>query len=578
MLPTLFVRNGTALRRVLGIGILLGACLVPLACTPDSPGLPVEPPGGPEPKPPAGPGPSAPPLLLDSVAAWWNLDSLVLSGRTDANATVRVAGGLEPASEVASASGTFAVTVRLQPNAVNSLTAVATGGGGRESAPVTRTVRHDDIAPEAPALDSLPRFTRLTSVQLAGRAEPLSTVTLETPQGTQQVPADTAGRFAVTVSLQRNSPNVLRVRATDRASNQGAVASTIVTHDDVPPVAPSLDPLPQFAGSASLEVTGATEPGASVVAATSAGSAQAVADAAGGFRIVVPLAANALNTISAHATDRAGNQGAPRQAMVQHDGVPPTFTLVSPTRGATVPAPPAAFQIVAEYRDSIGAIDQQGIRVVADRPLRGMLQQDGTIAAELPAGSNLAAHAIVTASQATYFVAPGYVFPGGPVRLVGSVSDHAGNTSRPDTVSFTATDPPNQVITIHSAAARGARGHLVPIGLINPETLGGIGFTLTFDPSRMRVDSIRATERVSFAVTENSATQGTSGAVKVALFDVGGRPIAAGQGIVLHAYVSIASSAAAGSSLLVAFTDPVASTPAGTRRPLITIPGWIRIN
>ncbi|NBR91542.1 MAG: hypothetical protein EBS68_16885, partial [Rhodobacteraceae bacterium] len=154
----------------------------------------------------------------------------------------------------------------------------------------------------------------------------------------------TAGTYSIAVAagtlagLPDGATLTLRASAADAAGNVGEDTETITTDFTAPAVA--LDALPEFLNLASTAsdqtITGTAEAGASVVVTVN-GAALAPVTATGGvWSVTIPandvqgLPDNSTITVSAVATDAAGNPSAAAEGTFKTDFTPPTITLSGP--------------------------------------------------------------------------------------------------------------------------------------------------------------------------------------------------------------------------------------------------------
>ncbi|WP_336916795.1 Ig-like domain-containing protein, partial [Acinetobacter modestus] len=115
----------------------------------------------------------------------------------------------------------------------------------------------------------------------------------------------------------------ITVTATDLAGNVGTDTGTI-TIDLTPPNAPDIDPI-----NATDPITGTAEPGSTVTVTFPDGStAQAATDpVTGAWTVANPGNLVDGDTVTATATDPAGNISLPATEIVDGDGLPPVVAL-----------------------------------------------------------------------------------------------------------------------------------------------------------------------------------------------------------------------------------------------------------
>ena len=215
---------------------------------------------------------------------------------------------------------------------------VADGGAGR----VLRF-----RAPRAPVLEDLPPFTNRSSITVGGTADANARVDLFANDATTPIvaPADSAGKFTIVVPLSLNTSNILEVFATARAGDglTSSEAEAKVTHDGVAPsVGFQAPPVGGFVRQ-TVDVQARATDGGSGVANVSLSTAVAALSAtlappppAGAVTATAPwnttAAMDGAHTLSAVATDRAGNvQSATRVVVV--DNTPPDTQLTGGPSG-----------------------------------------------------------------------------------------------------------------------------------------------------------------------------------------------------------------------------------------------------
>jgi len=582
-----WVPNYPRLSRILG---LIGIVTLMLAC---GDGV-----SGPQPAPPA--------VRLDPLPSVTNQPTLDVSGQVTGsgaeNADIEITGGASTAEGTADDRGYFSINVSLKRNQENVLSVVAIRADGARSDPKTHTILHDEVAPGAPVL-ATPEFTNQSPLAVTGTAEPGSTVRVEREAESAEGTAGSSGQFAINISLAANASNTITAKARDAAGNEGPPATATVTHDDLVPTLNIDSPTSSSFDSdgdlrvnialgysetglsgidvGTLEVTNNRDIGGGAVK----GGVDAGTNLAEFFDSVTETAASynarldhefpaGSNTLTVEISDRAGNT-ATQSVAFSVAGTDPAFQITSPDEGAQ-PAP--QFLIRAEYEDVAGLIDVESFELTADRTVFGLLLQDGTKFSDVPAGTNLRDLFSITDTDASFDVdSTRYAFPEGASTLVGTISDRAGNTAPSDAVTFNAAPRISNLLVILTSTDPGTTEHVVPVGLTNLSDLGGVNFVLNFDPTVLAVDSVKTTGRVAFPADSNADTQGSSGAVTTIVFDIDGDPIPAGAGVVLDFYVTIAGSAASGSSAIT-LTDLAASDSLGAAVPIVGTDGFITIN
>ena len=294
-------------------------------------------------------GPATPDLsaILDSGSSSIdNVTSVVtpsFTGTAEAGATITLFDGATPVGTgKADSLGNWSVSASALANGQHSISAKATDLAGNVSpGSAALTVTIDTVAPAAPGTPTLTaasdsgvladNITNVTAPTLAGTAEAGATVTLRegaTVLGSGK--ADAAGAWTIASSPLTNGKHAITATASDAAGNASlASAALSVTIDNAPPAAPGVSQVTATA------IAGTAEANASV--ALFDGAAQigtAAADAGGAWSLPFVLAAGS-HTLTAKATDLAGNVGAASPALAAIIGTAGNDALVSGT-GITV--------------------------------------------------------------------------------------------------------------------------------------------------------------------------------------------------------------------------------------------------
>jgi len=248
---------------------------------------------------------------------------------------------------IRSSSGAIAATLTLPtPGAAGSL-------GANKSIVIDTTA---PAAPASPVMSSssdlgssnLDGITSVTTPTLTGTAEANSTVKLYDTNGTTLLGTTTAGgggNWTITSSTLAEGSHSLSVKATDSAGNVSAASSTsTVVIDTTAPIAPSTPALSAASdkgSSSSDRITNVTTPtfsGTAEVGATlklydtdgTTVVGTTVADGSGNWSLNTTALSSGSHSISARATDVAGNVGAASGGTsVTIDTTAPTVAITS---------------------------------------------------------------------------------------------------------------------------------------------------------------------------------------------------------------------------------------------------------
>ena len=263
-------------------------------------------------------------------------NTLTLAGSTEAGSVVKVYDGATLlGSATADGAGNWSYTTAALANGAHSLTATATDVAGNISAPsAALNVIIDTSAPVTPAIAAFSTdsgtvgdgITNDNTLTLTGSAEANATVKVYdgvTLLGS--VTADGAGNWSYTTAALTNGAHSLTATATDVAGNTSAPSAALnVTIDTSVSVTPAIASFSTDSGVAgdhitsdnTLTLAGSTEAGSVVKVydgATLLGSA--TADGSGNWSYTTAALANGAHSLTATATDVAGNTSAPSAAL-----------------------------------------------------------------------------------------------------------------------------------------------------------------------------------------------------------------------------------------------------------------------
>ena len=231
---------------------------------------------------------------------------------------------------------------RAVAEGAHQLKATVTLGGAVFNSPAVDVV----VKRTPPAVPTLvvSSPTNAQPVPITGTADSGSTVTLlegGTAAGSGVV-ATAANTWSTALPLAEGT-HTLTATATDAAGNVSAASSPLtVIVDRTPPAAPVIDPVPSPTSLASVLVGGSAEAGSTLVVASNGATAGQVAPvpASGAWSLALALPAG-TDTLTAVATDAAGNASSPSAAVVvvvdRELPAAPTLTAASPTNAQPVP-------------------------------------------------------------------------------------------------------------------------------------------------------------------------------------------------------------------------------------------------
>ncbi|MFV4925224.1 Ig-like domain-containing protein [Acinetobacter baumannii] len=311
------------------------------------------------------------------------------------NATDPVSGQAEPGSTVTVTypDGTTATVVAgtdgswSVPNPGNlvdgdTVTATATDPAGNTSLPGTGTVSADITAPVV-ALDDV--LTNDSTPALSGTVnDPTATVVVNVDGVDYPAVNNGDGTWTLadnTLPTLADGPHTITVTATDAAGNVGN-DTAVVTIDTVAPNAPVLDPI-----NATDPVSGQAEPGSTVTVTYPDGTtATVVAGTDGSWSVPNPGNLVDGDTVTATATDPAGNTSLPGTGTVSADITPPVVALddvltndSTPALTGTVNDPTATVVVNVDGVDYPAVNNGDGTWTLADNTLPALTDGPHTI-------------------------------------------------------------------------------------------------------------------------------------------------------------------------------------------------------
>ncbi|ENK3109795.1 Ig-like domain repeat protein, partial [Vibrio alginolyticus] len=305
-----------------------------------------------------------------------------ISGSAEAGSEVQVdvdGDGISDYTTVADGNGDWSITPDTPLADGTTVTATASDEAGNESAPATVVV--DGVAPIVTVNDAT---TNDATPTLTGSVDDATASVTVTVDGADY-PATNNGDGTWTLvdntlaSLTDNSYTVT-VTATDEAGNQGTATGTLVI-DTTAPAAPVLD------ATNGSEISGSAEAGSEVqvdVDGDGISDYTTVADGNGDWSITpdVPLADG--TTVTATASDEAGNESAPATVVV--DGVAPIVTVndattndATPTLTGSVDDATASVTVTVDGADYPATNNGDGTWTLADDTLASLADNSYTV-------------------------------------------------------------------------------------------------------------------------------------------------------------------------------------------------------
>jgi hypothetical protein len=294
--------------------------------------------------------PNAPVVVSNSI----NGNVITLTGTAEANSTVKVLdGATQLGTATANGSGAWSFTTAPLLSGSHSLTATATdaaGNTGAASQPLGLIIGSGGLA--APTFASFSTdsgtvgdgITNDNTLTLTGTAA--ANATIKFFDGATQIGSTTAngsGAWSYTTAPLSNAPHSLTATATDASGNTSAAsAALVVTIDTMAPVAPTIASFSTDGGTIgdgitndnTLTLTGTAEANATVKVfdgATQIGTA--TANGSGAWTYTTAALSNGAHTLTATATDAAGNASPASAALAV------TIDTTAPTVGQVAASP-----------------------------------------------------------------------------------------------------------------------------------------------------------------------------------------------------------------------------------------------
>lgn len=388
-----------------------------------------------------------------------------VTGTAEPNAIITITNGNGDVLGTGKANPDGSFTINLSPAQTNgqTISATASDAAGNQSQPAT-TMARDTTAPLAPANLAVSE----DGTTLTGTAEAGSTVSIKNGAGAEigTAEADAQGNFSFTLNPALLNGETLTADATDGAGNTGPTAS-VTAPDTTDPLAPANLVLSEDGTT----LTGTAEAGSTISIKDASGTeiGTAVADAQGNFSATLNPAQLNGGTLTADATDVAGNTG-PTASITVPDVTPPGFTgeLVVSQEGNSVSG-------TTEPGSTVTILDPQG-EVIGE----AIAGADGQFSVPIsPAQTNgetlqaIATDTIGNSSQPVTATAPDSTDPLAPDDL---------NVSS-DGTTVTGTAEAGSTISIKDASGN-------EIGTGQADDLGN--FSVTITPAQLNGESLTA--------------------------------------------------------------------------------------
>ena len=475
--------------------------------------------------------------------------TLTIAGTAEAGSTVTLydTDGTTVLGTGVASGGAFSITTTALGQGSHTITAKATDTAGNQGAASTAYhVTIDTSAPAAPAITSVTDdvvpvtgtvadngFSNDATLTIAGTAEAGSTVTLYDTDGTTVLGTGVAsgGAFSITTTALGQGSHTITAKATDTAGNQGAASTAYhVTIDTSAPAAPAItsvtdDVLPVtgtvadngFSNDATLTIAGTAEAGSTVTLYDTDGTTVLGTGVASGgaFSITTTALGQGSHTITAKATDTAGNQGA-------------ASTAYHVTIDTLAPAAPAITSVTDDVLPVTGALTSGGSTNDTDLTVRVSLSGTNAVAGDTlqlyngtGTSSQLGTSYTITSgdiSNGFADVQTGALSNGATYTITARVTDQAGNQSTASgsfIITEAGTAPAAPAITSVTDDVLPVTGTVADNGFSNDATLtiagtAEAGSTVTlYDTDGTTVLGTGVASGGAFSITTTALGQGS---------------------------------------------------------------------
>ena len=143
-------------------------------------------------------------------------------------------------------------------------------------------------------------------------------------------------------------------------------------NDTTPPAPPRLDTLPEATNKTQIEISGESEPGATIILSFNGDPEEVLSDSEGSFRFTFELN-DGQNTLWASAKDSSGNESQKTEEItITFDDEEPSLSIDSPSEGASFFGSKQR-QVVVE-----GTTDSEASLSINDRFV--LVEEDGSFA------------------------------------------------------------------------------------------------------------------------------------------------------------------------------------------------------
>ncbi|MDR9891583.1 Ig-like domain-containing protein [Pseudenterobacter timonensis] len=434
-----------------------------------------------------------------------------VTGTADANSIITITNenGVVLGTGRADANGSFTITLTPAQTAGETISAIASDDAGNQSQPATATAR--DTTP--------PIFTGEVVVSpdgttVSGTTEPGSTVTIRDPQG-NVIGTETAGEngeFTVPISPAQTNGETLQAIATDTIGNSSQPV-TATAPDSTDPLAPG----DLNVSSDGTTVTGTAEAGSTVSIKDASGNeiGTGQADDQGNFSVTITPAQLNGESLTADATDKAGNTG-------------PTAPVTAPD--ITPAQTPVITDVTDNAPQTTGSVAQNGLTNDTTPTVTGTGEPGTTIT--LYSGNTVIGTGEVNA-DGNWSITPvealaqgGHVFSATATDATGNVSPTASNNW---SITIDAAAPQVAVVTQVVDDVPGTLGAIDLNGITNDNrpTINGSGepgSTISIRIDGLQVGTAVVSDSGAWSFTPTLALQDGQHTLTTLAIDSAGNP------------------------------------------------------
>lgn len=394
--------------------------------------------------------PDAPVIVEPAEGETLYSQEVVLSGTAAAGSMVEVFEGETSLGSIEATDGTWSLTHDFGADGPYTVSATATDAAQNSSSSAERSFTINTTPPVAPAITSPAQNATLasSSVQILGTAEADATITVregETEIGTTT--ANMLGNWSLDATFGNGSHTITATATNAGGLESDASVARTFTVDIEAPEAPTIVKPAEGATLTNKTVTisGSTEPNASVSVREDGVQIATATAGPGGAWSTTAVFTDGSHSITATATDGAGNAGSESDARtftVAHDATAPDAPVIlTPEEGSehgaqvTVSGTAEPLSIVA-IRENGSTIANPSTNAAGQWSIaRSFSSGDHTITAVASDANGNVSEASEprafnvdgTRPSVTYSTGDGEIFlPGTPVTLAGSASDNRG--------------------------------------------------------------------------------------------------------------------------------------------------------